>query len=413
MSQADGTLNETLTSNVTRIFTPDVGLTTGALFLMAIIPIYIGAHKSIKALKESLEPDATDITVFRRDEAVMLPIYASCALFGIFLVFKIFAAEHINMLLSIYALLIGTYTVFFLIRSYAVRLFPRRLRNTHFTLILTESESDAPIPQKESGRFQFERRDAVPLAIALSVGLVYVCSKHWVANNIISIAIAIAGIEHLHLDRAINGCVLLCGLFVYDVFWVFGTGVMVFVATNFDAPVKVVFPRDFLTNGFFSKDVGILGLGDIVVPGIFLALLLRFDNKLDRNGSRFYFWTGYVAYIIGLLATFAVLYIFRHAQPALLYLVPTCLGFPLAMALIKGDFNELMAYKDIPLEVEERLGCSIPLVLPLLPSFLRIFIDLPVLSFFSCGVQLLVFLSLVDALQNASATWIRVAFLLL
>lgn len=35
---------------------------------------------------------------------------------------------------------------------------------------------------------------------------------------------------------------------------------------------------------------------------------------MDRNGSRLYFWTGYVAYIIGLLTTFAVLYIFRHAQ---------------------------------------------------------------------------------------------------
>ncbi|VDM18372.1 unnamed protein product [Hydatigera taeniaeformis] len=358
MSQVDESLKEALGNNATRVFTPDAGLTTGALFLMAIIPIYIGAHKSVKALKESLEPDATDITVFRRDEAVLLPIYASCALFGIFLVFKIFAAEHINMLLSIYAFLIGTYTVFFLVRPYAVQLYPRRFRNSHFTLILTESVGDTPTPQKEAGQFKFERKDAVPLAIALLVGLVYVCTKFWVANNVISIAIAIAGIEHLHLDRAINGCVLLCGLFVYDVFWVFGTGVMVFVATNFDVPVKVVFPRDFLTNGFFSKDVGMLGLGDIVVPGIFLALLLRFDNKMDRNGARLYFWTGYFAYIIGLLTTFTVLYIFRHAQPALLYLVPTCLGFPLTLALIKGDFNELMAYKDIPLEVEERVKAN-------------------------------------------------------
>lgn len=90
MGRAGETLKEALASNATRIFTPDAGLTTAALFLMAIIPIYIGAHKSIKALKESLEPDATDITVFRRDEAVMLPIYASCALFGLFLVFKVF-----------------------------------------------------------------------------------------------------------------------------------------------------------------------------------------------------------------------------------------------------------------------------------------------------------------------------------
>jgi len=34
-----------------------------------------------------------------------------------------------------------------------------------------------------------------------------------------------------------------CGLFVYDVFWVFGTDVMVSVATKFDAPIKLIFPR--------------------------------------------------------------------------------------------------------------------------------------------------------------------------
>lgn len=119
----------------------------------------------------------------------------------------------------------------------------------------------------------------MPLALALATGLAYVTTKLWIANNIIAVAIAITGIEYLHLDRVINGCILLGGLFIYDIFWVFGTGVMVFVATNFEAPVKVVFPRAFLTNGFLSKDVGMLGLGDIVIPGVFLAILLRFDMK--------------------------------------------------------------------------------------------------------------------------------------
>ncbi|KAM7533988.1 hypothetical protein Aperf_G00000114778 [Anoplocephala perfoliata] len=191
-----------------------------------------------------------------------------------------------------------------------------------------------------------------------STGITYVCTKHWIANNMIGIAIAITGIEYLHFDRVINGCILLGGLFVYDIFWVFGTGVMVCVATNFEAPVKVAFPRDFLTKGIFSKDVGILGLGDIVIPGIFIAILLRFDVKLNRSGSRLYFWTGYIAYIIGLLLTFVFMYTFHQAPPALLYLVPTCLGFPMTMALVKGDYAQLMAYKDIPKEVEERIKAN-------------------------------------------------------
>lgn len=38
------------------------------------------------------------------------------------------------------------------------------------------------------------------------------------------------------------------GLFFYDIFWVFFTPVMVSVAKNFDAPIKLLFPR-FLQDG--------------------------------------------------------------------------------------------------------------------------------------------------------------------
>ncbi|VDP59606.1 unnamed protein product [Schistosoma curassoni] len=41
----------------------------------------------------------------------------------------------------------------------------------------------------------------------------------------------------------------------------------------------VTFPRDFLSHGLFGKQLALLGLGDIVVPGIFIAMLLRFDTK--------------------------------------------------------------------------------------------------------------------------------------
>jgi len=62
---------------------------------------------------------------------------------------------------------------------------------------------------------------------------------------------------------------------------------------------------------------------------------------LNRN-SRTYFNTGFAAYIFGLLLTILVMHVYRHAQPALLYLVPTCLGFPLLLALIKGDLNAML-----------------------------------------------------------------------
>jgi len=103
--------------------------------------------------------------------------------------------------------------------------------------------------------------------------------QHWIANNLFGLAFAVNGVELLHLNNIVTGCILLGGLFVYDVFWVFGTDVMVTVAKSFEAPIKLVFPQDFLEKGVFGTQFAMLGLGDIVIPGIFIALLLRFDVR--------------------------------------------------------------------------------------------------------------------------------------
>jgi minor histocompatibility antigen H13 len=45
--------------------------------------------------------------------------------------------------------------------------------------------------------------------------------------------------------------------------------------------VTVIFPQDLLENGILaSQNYAMLGLGDIVIPGIFIAFLLRFDQRL-------------------------------------------------------------------------------------------------------------------------------------
>lgn len=45
-------------------------------------------------------------------------------------------------------------------------------------------------------------------------------SQHWIANNLFGLAFALNGVELLHLNNVSTGCILLGGLFVYDVFWV-------------------------------------------------------------------------------------------------------------------------------------------------------------------------------------------------
>jgi len=68
--------------------------------------------------------------------------------------------------------------------------------------------------------------------------------------------------------------VLLWGLFFYDIFWVYGTDVMVTVAKSLNAPVKLLFPVDLTAT---PPKFSLLGLGDIVIPGIYIALSLRYD----------------------------------------------------------------------------------------------------------------------------------------
>lgn len=106
---------------------------------------------------------------------------------------------------------------------------------------------------------------------------------------------------------------------------------MVNVATKIDAPIKILWPKSMV----FSTERGftLLGLGDIVVPGIFVALALRYDyHRASKSGvspttySKPYFWAAMVAYIFGLSTTIMVMHVFKAAQPALLYLRCVCAG---------------------------------------------------------------------------------------
>ena len=57
---------------------------------------------------------------------------------------------------------------------------------------------------------------------------------------------------------------------MYDVVFVFGSDVMMTVATNFDMPMKLLFPIK-------GKGYAMLGIGDIIVPGLLVSMCLRAD----------------------------------------------------------------------------------------------------------------------------------------
>jgi minor histocompatibility antigen H13 len=296
----------------------------------------------------------------------MFPLIASCFLFGVYIFFKVFSKEYINLLLTIYFFALGIAALAHLVAKPLSKLWPSIIPNTFYRLDITSSPKPIPDPQSspspstgstelspssntERFTIDFDTRLILSIGLCSLIGISYLIKKHWLVNNLFGLAFAVNAIELIRLNTVSTAAILLGGLFVYDVFWVFGTEVMVSVAKNFEAPIKLVFPQNLLGAGLLGNDtqMAMLGLGDIVVPGILVALMLRFDVRAG-HGRAYYFWTTFWAYLAGLLTTIAVMHFFKHAQPALLYLVPACLLTPFACALVRGEIAALINYADEP-----------------------------------------------------------------
>jgi minor histocompatibility antigen H13 len=321
----------------------------GSLVIMAMLPIFFGSFRSVRHHQEQKDsgekPDRMTQT-----EAMTFPIIASCTLFALYIVFKIFSKDLINYLLTIYFFILGVIALSYLLSPIVSSLVPTAIPKIPYQIVFQQGEGNK---KKYFINYKFSSHDVVCLIISTAIGVWYLLKKHWIANNLFGLAFAVNGVALLHLNNVVTGCILLGGLFFYDIFWVFGTNVMVTVAKSFEAPIKLVFPQDLLEHGLHASNFAMLGLGDIVIPGIFIALLLRFDNSLKRK-TKIYFYATFIAYFAGLLLTIGVMHVFKHAQPALLYLVPTCIGTPLVVALVRGELKQLFAYEDHPEGIAEK-----------------------------------------------------------
>jgi len=84
-----------------------------------------------------------------------------------------------------------------------------------------------------------------------------------------------------------------------------------------------------------------LGLGDLVVPGLVLSLLLKFDYSKSGSIKNGYFVAGGIGYAIGLMLAMIMAYAYKVAQPALLYLVPCCLLPIFALGFKRRELSDL------------------------------------------------------------------------
>ena len=222
---------------------------------------------------------------------------------------------------------------------------------------------------------------------------------YWVVQDLFGACMCILFLDTIKVNAIRVAAILLIVAFFYDIFFVFvtplltkhGESIMVNVATSGGPPkadpswcekyptsadckggdplpMLFAIPRI----GDYQGGSSMLGLGDIVLPGLLLSFASRFDeakrlmglvsggvgrvngvgggggvpNKSSWNiccgcGQGGYFGPVVVAYAVGLAMANTAVYVMQMGQPALLYLVPCCLGTFVFMARRNGELNDI------------------------------------------------------------------------
>lgn len=119
---------------------------------------------------------------------------------------------------------------------------------------------------------------ALGFVLALFAVLYYnLIAKPWWLTNILGYSFAYTALQFMSPTTFSTGSLILGALFIYDIYFVFYTPMMVTVATKIDIPAKMLFPRPVEPGADPAKSLAMLGLGDIVLPGIVMGSALRFD----------------------------------------------------------------------------------------------------------------------------------------
>lgn len=345
-------------------------------FVISILLIVYGSFRSLMIEQENKEKEKekdrqysnasgepeTNVQTIDTCQAAFLPIGASVSLLVMFLFF-----DSLQMVFAICTAVLATVAFAFLLLPMC-------------QYMMRPCSSGQKISFGLCGRFTA----AELMSFFLSFILVcfWVLTGHWLLMDALGMGLCVAFIALVRLPSLKVSTLLLVGLLIYDVFWVFfssyifSANVMVKVATRpadnpvgmlakkfhftglvreapkLSLPGKLVFPS--MQN---SSHFSMLGLGDIVMPGLLLCFVLRYDayKRLQLNSTETgvplpsphyvqritYFHCSLIGYFLGLLTATVSSEVFKAAQPALLYLVPFTLLPLLTMAYLKGDLRRM------------------------------------------------------------------------
>ncbi|XP_059147153.1 signal peptide peptidase-like 3 isoform X3 [Physella acuta] len=303
----------------------------------------------------------TELQTLDTCQAMFLPVGASISLLIMFLFF-----DSLQVVFAVFTAILATVAFAFLLLPMC-------------QYFVQPCSSGQKISFGVCGRFT--AAEIISFCLSFTIVCIWILTGHWLLMDALGMGLCVAFIALVRLPSLKVSTLLLLGLLVYDVFWVFfssyifSTNVMVKVATRpadnpvglfakklhltglvrdapkLSLPAKLVFPSSQNSSHF-----NMLGLGDIVMPGLLLCFVLRYDTyKKSQTCSAetgvppppnyvqrlSYFHCSLIGYFLGLLTATVSSEVFKAAQPALLYLVPFTLLPLLTMAYLKGDLRRM------------------------------------------------------------------------
>ncbi|GMF47290.1 unnamed protein product [Phytophthora fragariaefolia] len=186
----------------------------------------------------------------------------------------------------------------------------------------------------------------------------------WPIQDLMALTVCVVFIDVVRLPNLRVATSLLTAAFIYDVFFVyispliFGSNVMVDVASGGGGmqlgsepgaanggkgavqPTPMVLSVPLIFSVYGGE--ALLGLGDIIIPGLLVAFCIRYDYCSGQPPSSGYFCAATSAYAAGLLVANIMAIVLRSVvagQPALMYVVPTMLATVLSLAKFNGELE--------------------------------------------------------------------------
>ncbi|VDN03234.1 unnamed protein product [Thelazia callipaeda] len=147
----------------------------------------------------------------------------------------------------------------------------------------------------------------IAMIISISLGLYHQFKWTWFINNILVITTSYVVVSRVETASYYAGFLFLFGMVLFDLFWTCAIDLLSTVLRQVRPPLMIIIPWG--NEGKFEM----ISVVDIIVPGIFLNVILKFSEMYDAGA----FLPPFYAVVSGLLVTLIIHVFRRKTTPAI------------------------------------------------------------------------------------------------